>query len=392
VDGFAHEFFTLKVSLFSASLSRHKADFPAPLEVSEMILNQFQLSTHIAPFLLAALIFFLLARPPLADAQEMSGDFFWSSSFERRSEISGTVYLEKNNSPASEVIVTIRSVPAGIARSVLSDFDGRFRIGGLSRGTYQVTAESDGCYSAQVTAQINGFPSDISLHLKPMHPGQSQETGSLVSVRQLKIPDKARGEYDRGIASLLKQDPAESLAHLNKAVQNFPGYYEAYYHMGVADIRLSRADKAMEEFQKAIDLSGGRYSAAQFAYGLLLSNRGKQQEGERIIRAGLETDPDSAEGHFFLAMSLVAGSHLDEAEKSVNEALLRKPNLADAYLVLSDIHAGRDDYAAQLHDLDTFLKLAPNAPQAEKIRKIREVVQRLITEKTSATGRNALAN
>ena len=348
-----------------------------------MILNQFQLSTHIAPFLLAALIFFLLARPPLADAQEMSGDLFSSSSFERRGEISGTVYLDKNNSPASQVIVTIRSVPAGIARSVLSDFDGRFRVGGLSRGTYQVTAESDGYYSAQVTALINGFPSDVSLHLKPVHPGQLQETGSLVSVRQLKIPEKAREEYDRGIASLLKQDAAASLAHLNKAVQSFPGYYEAYYHMGVADIRLSHADKALEEFQKAIDLSSGRYAVAQFAYGLLLSNRGKPQEGERIIRAGLETDPDSAEGHFFLAMCLVAQNHLDEAEKSVNEALLRKPNLADAYLVLSDIHADRNDYAAQLHDLDTFLKLAPNVPQVPKIRQIRDVAQRLSAETSS---------
>src|SRR5262249_21149112 len=208
------------------------------------------------------------------------------------------------------------------------------------------------------------------------------------------IPEKAREEYERGIASLVKQDPAGGLAHLNKAVQNFPGYYEAHYHMGVAEIRLSHAEKALEEFQKAIDLSGGRFAAAQFAYGLLLSNRGKAQEGERIIRAGLETDSDSAEGHFFLGMSLVAQNRLDEAENSVNKALLRKPGLADAYLVLSDIHTERNDYTAQLHDLDAFLKLAPNAPQAEKIRKIREVVRRLIAERTSGTApdTNALVN
>src|SRR5215813_8762690 len=348
-----------------------------------MLLNQHQLNTHIAPFLLIALIFFMLARPPFVGAQEISSDFFSGSRFERSGEISGIVYRDKSNSPASQVIIKIRSVPAGIARSVLSDFEGRFRVGGLSRGTYQVIAESDGYYSAQATTQVNGFPSDLSLHLRPLYPGHSPEAGSSVSVRELKIPEKAREEYQRGIASLIKQDPAASLAHLNKAVQNFPGYYEAYYHMGVAEIRLSHADKALEEFQKAIDLSAGRYAAAQFAYGLLLSNRGKPQEGERIIRAGLETDPDSAEGHLFLAMSLVAQDRLDEAEKSVNKALLRKPGLLDAYLVLSDIHADRNDYAAQLHDLDTFLKLAPNVPQVPKIRQIRDVAQRLSAETSS---------
>src|SRR5262249_58333478 len=100
-----------------------------------MILNQFQLSTHIAPFLLSALIFFLFARPPVADAQEMSGDFFSGSTFERSGEISGTVYLDKSNSPASQVIVTIRSMQAGIVRSGFLGFVGRFFPCGLFPGT-----------------------------------------------------------------------------------------------------------------------------------------------------------------------------------------------------------------------------------------------------------------
>ena len=344
-----------------------------------MILYELRLNPHIAPFIFLSLLFLLLMRPPLAGAQEFSSDFSPGPSFERNGEISGTVYLDNGPSPARQITITIQSLSLGIFRTVLSDFDGTFRVRGLSAGTYQVIAVAQGYFSAYATAQVGGFPSEISLRLKPSHPIDSSANGASISVRELKIPPKARDEYQRGLASLAKQDLAGGIIHLNKAIAIFPGYYEAYYNQGVAETRLNHTDEALDAFQKAIDTSGGRYAMAQFAYGLLLSDRGKPEEAERIIRAGLDTDPYAAEGHFFLSIALYAQDRLDESEKSVREALLRKPNLADAYLILSDIHAKRNDYSAQLQDLDTFLNLAPNAPQAQKIRKIREVVQRLAT-------------
>src|SRR5260370_42386421 len=78
-----------------------------------------------------------------------------------------------------------------------------------------------------------------------------------ISARELKIPGKAQHEYEKGLGSLAKQDIAGSLSHFTKAVQTFPDFYEAYYHMGVAETRLNHLDEAMQAFQKAIDLSGG---------------------------------------------------------------------------------------------------------------------------------------
>jgi Tfp pilus assembly protein PilF len=348
-----------------------------------MLSHRIPLGSRIASFLLFALIFLAFTRPSPASAQEISGDFLSDSSFDRSGEISGTVYTDSGRLPISEITITIRSMSLGTTRSVLPDFDGHFRVSGLARGTYQVIAEADGYSPTQTIAQVDRFPSDVSLHLKPTRAAFSAD-GSTVSVHTLKIPDKARQEYQRGVACLVKQNTADSIPHLKKATQLFPGYYEAYYHLGVAEVRLHHDTEAMENFQKAIDLSGGRFALAQFAYGLLLSDDGKPEEGERIIRTGLESSPDSPDGHFFLSIALYAQNRFDEAEKSVREALLRKPQLADAYLILSDIHGKRSDYSAQLQDLDTFLKLAPNGPQAERIRQIRTVVEHLAAQSAKA--------
>ena len=205
-----------------------------------------------------------------------------------------------------------------------------------------------------------------------------RENPYVVSLRELKIPSKAQNEYERGLDLLAKSDFAGSIAHFNKAAVVYPDYYEAFYHIGVAELRLNHQGKAMEALQKAIDLSSGHYARPQFAYGLILCNQGKPAEAERLIRRGLEIDENSAEGHLFLGIALLGQNRLEEAEKSLREALLRKPQYPEVYLVLADVHANKRDYQAQVEDLDTYLKLVPSG--SDYVRKVREAAKRLSSE------------
>jgi regulator of sirC expression with transglutaminase-like and TPR domain len=70
----------------------------------------------------------------------------------------------------------------------------------------------------------------------------------------------------------------------------------------------------------------------------------------------------------------------DEAERSVQEALLRNPNFADAYLVLSNVAARKGDYRAELQDLDAYLKLRPNGPASERVRQVREAALKILVK------------
>ena len=70
--------------------------------------------------------------------------------------------------------------------------------------------------------------------------------------------------------------------------------------------------------------------------------------------------------------------HLEEAEQSAREALQRNPGLASAYLALADVHGRRKEYTLQLHDLDAYLKLAPDGPDRRLVRQSREVIQRKV--------------
>jgi len=308
---------------------------------------------------------------PMAKAQG-------SNSEQRTGTISGTVLLKTRNRPAIQVVVKLISHAAGIFRSVLTDLEGHFEVRSLPPSTYEIVVDEPGYEPTQTSAQLDGATSKLVLYLNSPNTAQTERNSYTVSARELKIPGKARNEYVKGLGSLAKNDLAGSVGHFTKAAQAFPEYYEAFYHIGVAETRQGRLEEALPAFQKAIDLSGGRYAWAEFGIGYLLYMEGKTEEAVTTLRRGLEVDANSADGYTILGMALLRLNRLDEAEKCAREALLRNPNFAQAYLVLSDAYGQRLEYRAQVQELDAYLKLEPNGADSERVRQAREQVQGII--------------
>ena len=293
--------------------------------------------------------------------------------------ISGTVFLPGSNEPASQVAVSLKSHDVGIFRSVLTDYDGHFEVAGLPAGTYEFSIEEQGYQTYRSTAEFDGSSLKLDLHLASLGPWQPAQSPSTVSVRELAIPGKAKEEYRKGLVSLAKKELASSLKHFASAVRAFPGYFEAIYHQGIVETDLGHQQAAMQDFQMAAELSGGRYARAQFGMGYLYYLQGNAAQAESITRRGLELDPDSPDGYVILGLTLLRLNRTDEAEKSAREALLRDPNHADAYLVLADTCARRKNYQEQIQDLDTYLKLDPNGTASKRAREVREVAQQILS-------------
>jgi tetratricopeptide (TPR) repeat protein len=334
------------------------------------------LGLHPSPFLrflpiLLLITGLLITQVPVAKAQVPNLEA-------GEGTISGTVLLRTSNRPASQVAVKLKSHVAGIFRSVLTDFEGHFEVRSLPPSTYEIVVDEPGYEPAQTSARLDGASSKLVLYLDSPATGHATRSSYTVSARELKIPGKARNEYAKGLGSLAKQDLAGSAEHFMKAAEAFPDFYEAFYHIGVVKTRQGLLGEALPAFQKAIDLSGGRYAWAEFGIGYLQYLEGKSEDAATTIRRGLEIDQSSADGYVLLGMALLRLNRLDEAEKSAREALLRNPNLAQAYLVLSDAYGRRQEYLAQLDGLEAYLKLEPNGAESEGARRAREVVKGML--------------
>jgi tetratricopeptide (TPR) repeat protein len=220
----------------------------------------------------------------------------------------------------------------------------------------------------------------------PLHSSaQSQPSSYAVSVRELSIPPKALHAFEQGMERLAKKDAAGSLPHFRRAISEFAGYYEAYDRIGAADLKLWRVTEAEQAFRKSIELSGGRYAHPLLALGAILDDQEKFAEAVTVISKGLDLDPDSWRGHYYLGMALSGLNRLEEAEKSVREALLQKTDFPEAHLLLAGIHIRERDYNSLVSDLNEYLELAPDGPASGWAKALRESAQRMIFESQSTT-------
>jgi tetratricopeptide (TPR) repeat protein len=210
----------------------------------------------------------------------------------------------------------------------------------------------------------------------PLHSSaQSQDSSYAVSVRELSIPPKALHAFEQGMERLAKKDAAGSLPHFQRAILEYAGYYEAYDRIGAADLKLWRVPEAEQAFRKSIDLSGGQYAHPLLALGAILDEHEQFAEAESVTRRGLDLNPESWTGHYYLALALFGLNRLEESEKSVQEALRRKTVFPEAYLLLADIHSREEDYDSLVSDLNEYLKLAPDGPVSARAKALRESVQ-----------------
>jgi tetratricopeptide (TPR) repeat protein len=191
--------------------------------------------------------------------------------------------------------------------------------------------------------------------------------------RELKIPEKARLSYEKGMHCVAKNDAAGGMGHFQRAIAAFPDFYQAYYSMGVAQRQLHQEAQAMESFQTAIDRAGGQCPLAEFAVGLRLAERHKLAEAEAVLRRALQHDTSYAKGYLYLGGVLHHLDRLDEPEKCAREAEKRDPELAPAYLLLANIHARKGDKQEELRDVEKSLRANPGEARQDA----REVYEQL---------------
>lgn len=189
----------------------------------------------------------------------------------------------------------------------------------------------------------------------------------VVSVQDLKMSGKAHAAFAKGSQMLAKGETAKSIAYLEQAIAQYPEHYEAYYDLGVAHFRLSHLAEAEQAFQKAIDLTKGNFAPPLFGLAAVFCQKAEFPEAETLLQRAMDLEPGSAIGKYYLAWAQFGLNRLGEAERSLEQALLRNANLAQAYLLLVRIHLRQHNLPAVTRDLESYVKLEPRNEQAKSL-------------------------
>ncbi len=283
--------------------------------------------------------------------------------------ITGIVREEGSDNLIASATVEISHSGSQSHAPVISGTNGDFVFSDLQAGVYEITAKKDGFNSGSVTVNVDRTTIEVTISLRRtdaagVHPGGP------ISAHQLQAPKKARAAYEKGLRLLDDENnPGDSIPSFEKAVREFPSYYEAYTELGIANNRLGKAVEAEASLKKAVELSDGKYLQPVYFLADVYNGQGKYQEAEPLARQAIALDNSAWNGFYELARSLVGLKHVTEAETIALRARDLAPQTAPVYLILANVHTLQQNYPAAIQDLDAYLKLKPDGQTSDAVRR-----------------------
>ncbi len=268
-------------------------------------------------------------------------------------------------------------------RAIIStDRLGKFHTGAPCM-VIQYKVEAPGFVAVRGRADISTKPcralEEITLRpvREPEISGDKVPRRNIVNARVAAITPEARKEFDAGYAAIKDNNFEGAIPHLEKAVELYPKYAEAYQLLGVAQLQTNRGQQAESSLIKAIEIDD-KMIRAQYLLGVLYAKTGRANLADKPLTRFAELDPQNPDAHFELAKVSFALNKFPEAEEHARRSIELKESNAGVYIVLGYalLRQKKSDDAKQA--LQQFLKKDPNSPMATDIKKlIGEIDKRL---------------
>jgi len=203
--------------------------------------------------------------------------------------------------------------------------------------------------------------------------------GTTVSMVSLQAPKEAKQAFEKGRAALKKENWQEARKQYEKAVGLYPQYATAWTGLGVALERLNDTAGARNAYTQA-STSDPKYVYPHVQLAGLAAKAGNWQELLDTTNHALKLDPlNYPVVYLYNSVAQLNLRNVDDAEKSAREGLKldtqhRFPKINQ---LLGVIMARKGDFPAATGYMKSYLQLAPQASDAELVKKQLVEVEKL---------------
>jgi tetratricopeptide (TPR) repeat protein len=296
--------------------------------------------------------------------------------------IQGYIFFPSGRRAEGMIVVKLQSYQAGELQ-VIPDSSGEFLFSNLAPGNYTVVINSGDEYeiyreSVYIDTDLNLSRSGVRVptstrrytimaHLQPKA-RSGHAKASVVNAALAEVPEKARKLYDRGVEQARAEEMSKAVDSLKEAVSLYPNFPLALNELGVQYLKLRQISKAVEVLKQACKLTPDAFTP-RLNLGIALLESKHFGEAEEQLREALKRNTNAPTAHMYLGITLLRLDKYEEAEKELVVATVSSGNqLGMASYYLGGIYWKKNDYARAVEQLETYLRLTPNAADAERVR------------------------
>jgi tetratricopeptide (TPR) repeat protein len=268
--------------------------------------------------------------------------------------------------------------------TALADSSGSFTFAGLLPGNYTVIVNAGDQY--EIAREGITIDSDLNLTRAgvALNPGSRRYTvmvtlqakpdknnlkTGVINASLADIPENARAQYQKALDLIKTGDLRKAVEDLEAAIALYPKFALALNELGVQYLRLGEADKAVEPLRSASKLSPDGFNP-HVNLGIALLETRQYAEAEAHLRDALKIG-STPTAHMYLGLTLVRLKNFEEAQRELETAISGagdSPNLAQAHRYLGGLYWNKNDYRRAVDEFEAYLRLTPNAPDAERVR------------------------
>lgn len=236
--------------------------------------------------------------------------------------------------------------------------------------------------NCEIQAYSAGFRSSVINLVEYNSGGSVIDVGSIILQRGEKVqgttlsataygaPKDAKKAYQKGMEAESKGKLPEAKSDFQKAVDIYPKHAEAWLQLGRLLEHENDSEGARKAYSSAL-AADSRFVPPYLRLAAMSVRAGAWNDVLNYTGHALELDPLSyPEAYFYQAVANLSVDRVDAAEKSARaaERLDTHNRIPQVHLVLGDVLARRANYHAAIAEMEAYLKLAPNAKDAELVK------------------------
>jgi Flp pilus assembly protein TadD len=291
--------------------------------------------------------------------------------------IQGTVFLPSGQRMDRPIRIRL-STPTRGTITTTTDDNGVFSFRRLGPGNYSVVIDAEKEFET-VNEQVNivqAFRSASStenvimvpIRLKPKA-GTSFKP-EVMNAELANVPRTAVQLYNQALELGQAGKSRDAIEKLKQAIAEYPNFMLAFNESGVQYLRLNELSKADEALRNALKISPDS-SMPLLNHGIVQTLMGKFEPAIAELQRVLKQKEQSANSHLYLGQALANIGRFSDAEVHLTRAVaLGGEDVKDAHRFLGAIYLQRGERERAVGEFETYLKLAPNAKDAEQVRRI----------------------
>ena len=209
---------------------------------------------------------------------------------------------------------------------------------------------------------------DIGIIL--LHRNGPAEEGKTISAVSLAAPKDAKKAYEKGLDAIKKKKFDDAQKNFEKAVEVYPKYSAAWYELGMLQAGQGKMDMARKYFDTALE-HDPKFVKPYLQISILELQSQKWRNLADVTDKLVKLDPfDYPQAFFFNSVANYNLQNFEAAEKSAlaAERLDTRHVIPKVSHILGMLLAMKKDYAGAAEHFKAYLKFAPTAEDAPKVR------------------------